>query len=95
MRLAFNPLRFAMMFSPILLFVILSLYLYRDDWLAQPWLLAAVAGLPDRAWIFARLVRGRWRLQITRKGRVHYTLMGDELFKRRRMSQVNLDQCGQ
>jgi len=64
MMFELNPLRFAAMFGPIWLFVAPSLYFYWNDWMAQPWLLAGVAGLPVWVWVFARLVQGRWRLEI-------------------------------
>ena len=90
MTLELNPLRFAAIFSPIWLLVAPSLYLYWNDWMEQPWLLAGVAGLPIWAWVFARLVQGRWRLEITDKGLVHHTLAGEELFEWRRMGPVQL-----
>jgi hypothetical protein len=90
MILALNPLRFAAMFSPIWLFVAPSLYLYWNDWMSQPWLLAGVAGLPLWAWVFARLVQDRWRLEITSNGLVHHTLAGAELFEWSRMGPVAL-----
>lgn len=94
MMLALNPLRFAAMFSPIWLFVAPSLYLYWSDWMAKPWMLAAVAGLPLWALVFARLVRGRWRLEIATKGLVHHTLAGAQVFEWSRMGPVKLKMRG-
>lgn len=94
MKLELNPLRFAAMFSPIWLFVIPSLYLYWSDWLAQPWLLAAVAGLPIWAWAFGRKVQGRWALEVTSKGLVHHTLAGEQVFEWSRMGPVKLEMRG-
>jgi hypothetical protein len=94
MKLELNPLRFAAMFSPIWLFVAPSLYLYWNEWMAQPWMLAAVAGLPFWAWSFARVVRGHWRLEVTNKGLVHHTLAGEQVFEWSRMGHVKLKMRG-
>lgn len=94
MKLELNPLRFAAMFSPIWLFVVPSLFLYWNDWMAQPWLLAGVAGLPLWAWIFGLMVQGRWALEATSKGLVHHTLAGEQLFEWSRMGPVTLEARG-
>ncbi len=95
MYLDLNPLRFGAMFAPIWLLMAPSLWLYWDQWAADPILAGLIGGMPLIAGgLAATVLRHRWRLEINRKGLIHHTLVREEVFEWSRMGPLSVQRRG-
>jgi hypothetical protein len=86
-----NPVKFGRLFAPLWPVLTVSAWLHWDEWLQNPALFAAIAGLPIVAALLAATVlRRRWRLELTPDAMIHHTLARTERLEWTRMGPLTL-----